>query len=384
MARGAAVAFGTGWATTFGVGGGCAVQLEAAAKADKRASGMAAKRRCSMAANLYEDDTQLARRATWNVRGGGKFQMMRIFMKKVGHAPESFPPAHIGCCGIQDRMAHDHADDARRRLPVIEQEARTITTQYSPDVLAGIALGEAAVLEPLVGRDVQGAVEAADSASARAEQLIATALHNEPPEMPIACRRGCSTCCQAKVLIVAPEALRIGEHLRKTKTADELATLLELVRQADTKTRGLSRAARADAHIACPLLDAEGGCSIHEVRPLVCRSWTSYDARACETYWQSPQGFGAPGAEGDPKPQMYNQRRLTPPQWPVGYELAQAMLAGLGKACLDRGLDGVPLEFIAALRIVLERPNAGERWPKKVPVFMAARDAGWAEANGRG
>ena len=262
-------------------------------------------------------------------------------------------------------MVDDHADDARRRLPVIEQGARTMPTRYSPDVLAGIALGEAAALAPLVGRDVQGAVEAAESASARAEQLISMALQHEPPEMPVACGRGCSTCCQAKVLVVAPEVLRIGEHLRKTKTADELTKILELVRQADTKTRGLSRADRADAHIACPLLDADGGCSIHEVRPLVCRSWTSYDARACEVYWQAPRG------------------KLTPPQWPAGYELAQAMLAGLGKACLDRGLDGVPLEFIAALRIVLERPNAGERWLRKLPVFMGARDAEWAEANGR-
>lgn len=262
-------------------------------------------------------------------------------------------------------MDDEHAD-ARRRLPMVEQGARTIPTRYSPDVLAGIALGEASVLAPLVTRDLPGTIEAAALASDRAEQLVAAAMHHEPPENPIACSRGCSTCCQAKVLVVAPEVLRIGEHLRKTRTVEELTALLEMVRQADTKTRGLSRAMRAEAHVLCPLLDADGGCSIHEVRPLVCRSWTSYDARACEAYWREPRG------------------KLTPPQWPMGYELAQAMLAGLGKACLDRGLDGVPLEFIAALRIVLERPNAGERWLKKFPVFMAARDAEWAEANGRG
>jgi Fe-S-cluster containining protein len=263
-------------------------------------------------------------------------------------------------------MNDAHGDDARRRLPLVEQMARTIPSRYSPDVLAGIALGEASALAPLVGRDVMGAIDAAALASARVEQCVTTAMHDEPPEMPIACRRGCSTCCQAKVLVVAPEVLRIGDHLRKTKTVDELNTILERIRDADTKTHGLSRAERADAHVPCPLLDAEGGCGIHEVRPLVCRSWTSYDAGACETYWQAPRS------------------QLTPPQWPVGYELAQAVLAGLGKACVDRGLDGLPLEFIAALRIVLERPNAGERWLKKLPVFLTARDVEWAEANGRG
>ncbi len=61
---GAEVAFGGSCAATFGGGGGCAVQLEAAANADKRARGIAARRRCSIAANLYEDDTRGARRAT--------------------------------------------------------------------------------------------------------------------------------------------------------------------------------------------------------------------------------------------------------------------------------------------------------------------------------
>lgn len=255
-------------------------------------------------------------------------------------------------------------DDASRRLPMVGQAPRTISTRYSPDVLTTIALDEAALLGPIVGRDVKGAMDAATMASFRAMQSMQTAMHDEPPEMPIACCRGCSTCCQAKVLVVAPEVLRIGDHLRKTKSAEDLAELIERIREADMKTRGLSRAARAETHVSCPLLDADGGCSIHDVRPLVCRSWTSYDAGACESYWQDPG------------------ERLTPPQWPVGYEVAQAILAGLGKACIDQGLDGVPLEFIAALRIVLERPTAGERWLKKLPVFSAARDDEWARAHG--
>lgn len=263
-------------------------------------------------------------------------------------------------------MTDERTQQGRRALPVLEQELRTVPTRYSPQVLAGIALGEAAALAPLVGRDVEGAIDAAETASARAEHLIEAAMEHEPPEMPIACRRGCSTCCQAKVLVVAPEILRIGAYLRKTKTDEELKDLLELVRQVDTKTRGLSRAARAEVHVSCPLLATDGGCSIHEVRPLVCRSWTSYDAGACVAYWEQPRG------------------KQTPHQWPVGYELAQAVLAGLGKACLDQGRDGQPLEFIAALRIVLERLNAGDRWWKKLPVFLVARDAEWAEANGRG
>jgi Fe-S-cluster containining protein len=263
-------------------------------------------------------------------------------------------------------MADKSAKPKRRTLPVVDDAPRAKATLYTHDVLAGIALGEAAALAPIVTRDVPGAIEAASNATIRAEQLVTTALQREPPDTPIACMSGCSTCCQAKVLVIAPEILRIGEYLRNTRTADELAVLLDQVREIDAITRGLSRADRAEAHVSCPLLNAQGACSIHEVRPLVCRSWTSYDAEACRTYWQAPA------------------ERLTPPQWRPGYELMQALTAGLGKACIDGGLDGLPLEFIAALRIVLERPTAGERWHKNLPVFLAARDREWANANGWG
>ncbi len=231
-------------------------------------------------------------------------------------------------------------------------------------MLVGVAEGESRALAPLVARGPEGAVEAARAASERAEALVGGALASEPPAAEIACKKGCSVCCQAKVLVVAPEVLRIAAHLRKTLPEEALGELLARVKAADDKTRGLSRAARAEAHVPCPLLDGEGGCSVHSVRPLVCRSWSSYDAGQCAAYWEAPS------------------RGLTPPQYATGYELSQAVLAGLGKACFDAGRDGTPLELIAALRIALDRPTAGERWHKRLPVFQTARDAEWMEQNG--
>lgn len=249
-------------------------------------------------------------------------------------------------------------EDDKRALPLLGR------TRWTPDLLRAVAEGESKVLLPLVARGPDGAIEAAAVASARAADLVAAAMASEPPERPIACQRGCSMCCQAKVLVVAPEVLRIAAHLRETQSEEALGALLERVREADGKTRGLSRAARAEARVPCPLLDAEGGCSVHAARPLVCRSWTSYDAGACDRYWESPSG------------------RLSPPQYAVGYELSQAVLAGLGKACFDAGRDGTPLELIAALRIALERPNAGERWHRRLPVLQMARDAEWLSSVG--
>ncbi|WP_437283994.1 YkgJ family cysteine cluster protein [Sorangium sp. So ce406] len=237
-------------------------------------------------------------------------------------------------------------------------------TRYTPAVLEGIADGERAALGLSLGRRAggcAGAVAAAGAALARAEALEEAAVAAEPPGRPIACRAGCATCCVSKVLVLAPEVLRIAAHLRATRPAAELAALEERVRAADAATRGLTRLERAEARVPCPLLDERGACSIHAVRPIVCAGWNSLDAAACERH------FAAPAAVP------------TAPMHRPSYEVANAVLAGLGWAAKEQGLDAAPLELIAALRIALERPNAGERWLARLPVFAAARDAEWQE-----
>jgi len=93
------------------------------------------------------------------------------------------------------------------------------------------------------------------------------------------------------------------------------------------------------------------------VRPLVCRGWTSFDARACARHFDEPDEVAVP------------------PAYAVGYELASAVLAGLGATARDAGRDGALLELVAALRIAIEHPDAAGRWNAGRPVFAPARDA---------
>jgi hypothetical protein len=229
-------------------------------------------------------------------------------------------------------------------------------TRWTPDLLAAVAEGERRALLPLFARGLEGAVAAAASASDRAASLTGAALAAEPPPAPIACARGCPACCVSKVAVVAPEVLRIAVHLRATLAPDALGALTARVRAADEQTRGLTRAERALAGVPCPLL-VDGACSVHEVRPLLCRGWTSLDAVACGRHFADPERVPAA------------------PSHRVGYELCAAVLAGLGRAALDAGRDGRLLELVAALRIALERPNAGDRWEARLPVFSRALDA---------
>jgi hypothetical protein len=239
----------------------------------------------------------------------------------------------------------------KRALPIAAPASR-----WTPELLMGVAEGERRALRPHFDRGPEGAIAAAAAASDRAAELLRAALAREPPPSPVACARGCSACCVSKVVAVAPEVLRIAAHLRATLDPDALAALMERVRATDERTRGLSRRERALEGAPCPLL-VDDACSVHEVRPLLCRGWTSLDAGACARHFADPAGAPVPGGHAP------------------AYELASAVLAGLGRAALDAGRDGALLELVAALRIALERPNAGARWDARLPVFSLARDA---------
>jgi hypothetical protein len=236
-----------------------------------------------------------------------------------------------------------------RALPVVPP------SRWTPELLAAVAAGERRALRAHFDGSERGVVAAAEAASARAAELAAAALAREPPPSPLACRAGCAACCVSKVVVVAPEVIRIADHLRATLPPDAFAALLVRVRAAAERTGGLSRYERAEAGVPCPLL-VDDACSVHAVRPLLCRGWTSVDAGACAAHFADPGGVPVPEAHAP------------------SYELGSAVLAGLGRAALDAGLDGGLLELVAALRVALSQPAAASRWLAGLPVFATARD----------
>lgn len=100
---------------------------------------------------------------------------------------------------------------------------------------------------------------------------------------PIACRKGCPSCCTLRVGVTPPEALLIARYLQHTQAALQAhgIDLIAALRQADARTRGLGEAERVALRQPCPFL-VQGGCAIHRVRPLACRGHASHDRPACE------------------------------------------------------------------------------------------------------
>lgn len=232
-----------------------------------------------------------------------------------------------------------------------------VRTRYSPAVLEGIAAGERVVLRLTLARDDSSAVtDAAATALARAEQLSAVAREREPPDRPIACQKGCSACCTAKVLVAPPEAARIAARAREALPPDAYTSLVERVHSAHARSRGLTRAERIRARIPCPLLDETGACSLYEVRPIICSGWSSLDKAGCDAHF------------------LHHTADKPPELHPQSNEVALAVLGGLIGAAIDRRLDARPLELHAALVIALADEHAAERWRRGEPVFEPAVD----------
>lgn len=166
---------------------------------------------------------------------------------------------------------------------------------------------------------------------------VATQCADEPP---LACRRGCATCCSLRITATAPEVFGIARFLRAVTPQLEARgiDLLERLRDADRHTRGLGESARAVLRRPCPFV-AHGACVIYPVRPLACRGHASHDVRACADAAAGrrpdvPYSEGHRRLRGLVQNALQSALRDAELAWGL-YELSQALvlcLDGLGEA----------------------------------------------------
>jgi Fe-S-cluster containining protein len=99
---------------------------------------------------------------------------------------------------------------------------------------------------------------------------------------PIACHKGCPSCCTLRVSTLAPEVFMIAAYLQATAPAlhKHGIDLIARLRASDAATRGLDDVARVALRQRCAFI-VQGVCLIHRVRPLSCRGHASLNKRAC-------------------------------------------------------------------------------------------------------
>ncbi len=99
---------------------------------------------------------------------------------------------------------------------------------------------------------------------------------------PLACRKGCPSCCILRVTATAPEIFLLADYVRRVDATPQGAALglPRRIAHADRVTKGLAEAERMALRKSCPFI-VHGVCIVHPVRPLACRGHASFDRKAC-------------------------------------------------------------------------------------------------------
>lgn len=160
---------------------------------------------------------------------------------------------------------------------------------------------------------------------------------------PIACHKGCPSCCTLRVTALAPEVFMVAAYLRATAAAlqGHGIDLIGRLRENDAATRGLDEVARVALRRRCAFI-VQGVCLIHRVRPLACRGHASHDKRAC---------VEAAAGRADEVP-------FSGPHRMVRVLVQSALQAALRQ----RGLDWGAYELNHALVLALDNEDASARW----------------------
>ena len=167
----------------------------------------------------------------------------------------------------------------------------------------------------------------------------------ETGSFKIACGKGCAYCCHTMVSVLPPEAFFLANHIDTAFPADESKAMKQRIIDHDAKNRGLSGAGRHEGHVACPMLDPETWlCTVHEARPLTCRSMHSSDRPSCEKAFDERDAY------------------ISTPSHQLFFDNTQAYYDAFGTALLEHDVELEPLELNAALATIWTEKNVMNRW----------------------
>ncbi len=169
---------------------------------------------------------------------------------------------------------------------------------------------------------------------------------------PVACQKGCATCCTLRVTATAPEILLVVRYIALADASRPELNLAKRVAKANQATCGLNEPERVKLRRRCPFI-MQGVCTIYPVRPLACRGHACYDAKAC---------IHAAAGKIDEIP-------ISEP-----HRLFRGLIQNaLQSALRDGGYDWHLYELNQALTLALSAPSCHGRWADGETIFEPAR-----------
>lgn len=170
-----------------------------------------------------------------------------------------------------------------------------------------------------------------------------------PPGEPVACKAGCTYCCHLLFFTDVPTVFRVADWLRRNRPAEVVDSLQGRLTAFIDDGYGLKAVPRPP----CPLL-VDDHCMAYDVRPLVCRAQNSLQVSQCE--------------------EKFHGKRDMVVAYDMPLRIWAALAEGLSTGLAEAGLAGSEsVEFVTALKIVLETPDAMNRWIAGEPLFAPAQ-----------
>ena len=204
-----------------------------------------------------------------------------------------------------------------------------------------------------------GDVRAADSDRLRRDRLIAAHtmalsvfeseclgyFHNVAGGLDLfkslACKAGCTFCCELRVEVTALEAVAIWG----AAAGPDMEPVRDAIIATGKRTQSMSDEARRQARIRCGFLK-DGVCAAYQSRPYACRGMFATDARDCEAVMTTPAGLPLPPVRSPAVPRA----------------LSGIFFAGVNAALQDAGLQHDTLELNSAVAQLIEHPDTFARW----------------------
>jgi hypothetical protein len=137
----------------------------------------------------------------------------------------------------------------------------------------------------------------------------------------------------------------IANWLRERYPQPELDTVRDRISAHCRRIRWMEDDERITKQVTCPLLDADGNCSIHPVRPLVCRAVASLDRTSCR------EAFS---------PIITDEKRLVSADL-LRQALFEEAFMALARSFRHCGVDDRSIELGSGVLAFLEHPELQER-----------------------
>jgi Fe-S-cluster containining protein len=170
----------------------------------------------------------------------------------------------------------------------------------------------------------------------------------------LACKSGCSWCCNFSIDVRPVEVLNILSFMQSKFSAEQLQQLRVEIEANSQLLSQLDDMQRMTHNIKCPFL-IDHHCSIYAARPQTCRNYHATNAAGCQQSYEQPDNFD-----------------IEPEYAPLVYQAGAATVDAFSQAAQMAGYDIAAYELNSALAVALAEPEAvAQRFSSHLQAFTA-------------